>query len=83
MGRKRDEQQGSHPVRYGMLNRKPLTQYIALRQLINNEQLNLTVLTRDYGTPIRANGDASPVDHGSQLMIMVWINGGRGAVIPA
>ncbi|WZZ32307.1 hypothetical protein YC2023_015708 [Brassica napus] len=37
-GRKRDEQQGSHPVRYGMLNRKPLTQSHVFRLLINHEE---------------------------------------------
>ncbi|KAF3580535.1 hypothetical protein DY000_02029174 [Brassica cretica] len=33
MGRKRGEQHGSHSMRYEMLNRKPLTQYTALRLL--------------------------------------------------
>ncbi|CAN6882627.1 unnamed protein product, partial [Brassica oleracea] len=45
-----------------------------------NEQLNLTVLTRGYGSLIRVKGDVSPVDHRSRLMIMVWINDGLGEI---
>ncbi|WZZ59971.1 hypothetical protein YC2023_060078 [Brassica napus] len=53
---------------------------VTCTQVIKNEQLNLTVLTRGYGSRIRVKGDASPVDHRSRLMIMVWINDGLGEI---
>ncbi|KAF2576242.1 hypothetical protein F2Q70_00004220 [Brassica cretica] len=53
-GRKRGEYQEIHSVRYGMLNRKPLAQYIALRLWWHNSCGRLLI----FPTPVVARYDA-------------------------